>query len=101
MTTTTLDIPGQLQQDDTLVSSNRQLSAPADLERSRRVGSTPRQCGGCGGPWIKELRGGPIVRHAKACPVVPRRIPLTPFSCPVSMAECCGGEFPHGCLRAP
>ena len=99
--TLTHTIPGELQHEDTLVSSNRQLSAPADLERSRRRASTPRFCQACGGPWVKEIRGGPVVQHTHDCSAVPRRFPLTPFSGPASMTECCGGEFPHWCERTP
>lgn len=101
MKTIAPSIPGQLQQDDTLVSSNRQLSAPADLERSRRRASTPRQCHGCGGPWGRELRGGPLVHHTFDCTSVPR-----PFQqnydgdyCPAP--ACCGGTYPYDCIYTP
>ena len=44
--------------------------APRDLERSRRVRSTGRYCDECGGPWGRELRGGPVVHHFHGCAVV-------------------------------
>lgn len=53
------------------LTSYRQEIAPADLERSRRVASTPRYCSSCKGPWGRELRGGPLVHHALNCAIVP------------------------------
>lgn len=71
MRTLAHEAPGYLHDDDQLVSSNRQLGAPANLYRSQKHGSRPRFCGGCGGPWIAEIRGGPIVRHTFDCGFLP------------------------------
>ena len=67
------ELPGALlpREQEHLASSNRRISAPADLMRSRR-GSTPRECPGCGGEWLTETRAGPVVRHQHyQCPVLP------------------------------
>ncbi len=69
----TLTHPGPLLSPDLAgqASSNRRLAAPVDLERSRRVVSTPRQCPYCWGPWVRELPGGPVVRHTPDCAILP------------------------------
>jgi hypothetical protein len=48
----------------------RQPVAPLNLTLSRTRSRTPRYCTHCGGPWGKELRGGPVVHHTLRCSVV-------------------------------
>lgn len=52
-------------------SSSRQQVAPVDFTLSRRRAATPRYCLTCRGPWVREIRGGPVVRHALDCVSVP------------------------------
>jgi hypothetical protein len=53
-------------------SSNRQQVAPVDLTRSRKHGVMVPACSECGGPVLREDRGGPVLLHDPACSIPPR-----------------------------